>query len=217
MRSVEELLATPEPAWPLVEGWIRSASSLVEVLPPDSSKNREALLATQVTVRAPLGALIWETGGILVDDGWVRVLGGGSPARLTRSISSWNRGRSYTRDGERPPFLLVADDAVGGFFALNGGSLRGGEGHVNYFAPDTLAWEDLALGYSDFLRWLLNGDLEGFYGDLRWPGWREEVSAISGDEALLIYPFLSAEGPPIEHRRRGRVPVEEVYALHVVA
>lgn len=36
-----------------------------------------ALLATQVTTRSPMGAVVYHTGGILVDHGWIRILGAG--------------------------------------------------------------------------------------------------------------------------------------------
>ena len=149
-RSLQELLNTDEPAWPLVQSWLGEATNAVEVLPPSESARGEALVATQVTTRSPMGAVIYETGGLLVDHGWLRVLGSGHP-RLPRSLPGWNLGRCW-RDPDAPaPFLLIADDTVGGFFALNGGALGEERGNVYYFAPDSLAWETLGAGYSDFL------------------------------------------------------------------
>lgn len=80
------------------------------------------------------------TGGILVDGGWLRMLGSGHP-KLTRNIAMWNNGRSNG-------FCLVADDAVGGFFALNGGAFGDDLGSVYYLAPETLdgkAWGSAML------------------------------------------------------------------------
>src|SRR5262245_21278867 len=134
MRRVEELIAAEEPALPLLRARIAGASCSVEVLDRSTADGGAALLALQVTTRSFLGALAYETGGLLLDHGWLRVLGAGS-TRLTRSIQAWNQldGEHRFRDG-----LLVADDAVGGFFAWMAQSRT-----VAYFGPDTLAWQDL--------------------------------------------------------------------------
>jgi hypothetical protein len=117
-----------------------------------------------------MGAIIYETGGLLIDFGWLRILGSGHP-RLPRTLPGWNLGRTIDVAGRTLAFLLIADDVLGGFFAINGGGL--GEGHRNvfYFAPDSLAWEDMELGYSDFIQWCLSGDVAQFYGGYRWEGW----------------------------------------------
>jgi hypothetical protein len=110
--------------------------------------------------------------------------------------------------------LLIADDAVGGFFALNGGAIAGcAPGSVAYHAPDTLAWEDLGCGYSGFLRWSWSGALADFAADFRWDGWRDEVRALAGDRTMSVVPPLWAEGPPIASRSRRPVPVAELWGL----
>jgi hypothetical protein len=90
-----------------------------------------------------MGAIIYETGGILVDDGWVRILGSGSAA-LNRDLMTWNKDKQNN-------FLLVADDVLGGFFAINAGAF-GPEsiGKIFYFSPDNLQWEATNKSYSDF-------------------------------------------------------------------
>ena len=57
-----------------------------------------------------------------------------------------------------PPAVLIADDDLGVFFALNGGRFAAENHSVWYFAPDTLRWEDTGKGYSDFHYWSLVGD-----------------------------------------------------------
>ena len=68
-------------------------------------------------------------GGILIENGWIRILGSGS-AKLNRSLPEWNLGKSYMEFGQTSPFLLVADDAIGGFFILNGGGLGNDFGKI---------------------------------------------------------------------------------------
>jgi Protein of unknown function DUF2625 len=212
MRELIDLRDTKDPAWPLVQEWLRSATNPAEVLPPTDPQRAEALVQLQVTTGSPMGAVVYETGGILVDHGWLRLLGSGHP-RLPRSLPEWTRGRTWTDPRQPPPLLLVADDVIGGFFALNGGALPGAPGSTFYFVPDILRWEDLRFGYTAFLQWAWAGDLAQFYATHRWSGWQAEVRQIHGGQALSIYPFLWAQGPPIGERSRGPVPIEEVYGL----
>lgn len=211
MKRLEELLSD-DPAWPLVREWIAAASKPVEVLPASDPARSCALEEVQVTTRSPMGALIYETGGLLVDSGWLRMLGSGHP-RLPRTLPGWNKGRTWHDAQSAPPILVVADDVIGGSFAINGGALDGAPGHVHYFAPDRLEWESLELGYSDFLQWTLQGDLETFYEGQRWQEWSADVSVLAGDEAFSIYPPLWAKGPPIRERSRKAVPMAELFGL----
>lgn len=214
MRPLNELIDIEDPAWPEVKEWIAQATNTVEVLPVNAANRDSALLAVQVTTRSPMGAIVYETGGLCIDHNWLRILGSGHP-RLPRSLASWNEGRTMFGDGKPPGHLLVADDVLGGFFAINGGSLGPEQGAVFYFPPDTLEWECLDLSYSQFIVWCLQGDVAGYYESMRWPGWEQEVSTLGGDQAISVYPFLSAKGPPIAERHRGVVPIAEMFGLHM--
>ena len=215
LKKLEELINRDDPGWPIVQGWIAEAKNPVEVLPPPDDETRaRALVDTQVTTRSPMGAIIYETGGILVDHGWIRILGSGH-SRLPRSLPGWNFGRSVFQSGQQPSFLLCADDVIGGFFAIDGGGLKIAPGKVCYFAPDRLAWENTKLGYSEFLVWCFQGNVATFYEKERWPDWEKEIATLGGEEALDIYPFLSAVGPPIVERSRRPAPVASIYKLHV--
>lgn len=215
MRTVDELINETDPAWPLVQQWINSAKNKVEVLSRDSLKAREALYKTQVTTRSPMGAIIYSTGGLLIDNGWIRVLGSGNK-KLTRTIPDWNRGKSFKEFGETPAFLLIADDAVGGFFAINGGSLGNDFGKVYYLSPDILKWEPLDMTYTDFLNFCFHNDLSKFYSRLRWKNWKDDVSSLSGDNVYNFFPTLwTKEGKEIDKNSRSVVPVEEQYSFNM--
>ncbi len=213
VRNLSQLVNTKESAWPMIQTWVKDAKNQVEILPPTDPARSRALLATQVTTRSPMGSIIYETGGLLVDHGWVRILGSGHP-RLPRTLPDWNSsvGNDFTTN--KPPFLLVADDAIGGFFAIDGG-LLGKPGDVFYYAPDSLKWEDTGKGYTDFIDFCFNGDLEKFYEGLRWQGWQADLKRLPGDKGFMIYPFLFAAGPPIDARQRKPVPLSELYGLFV--
>lgn len=213
-RGLSELINKTESAWPQVQELIKQAKNQVEILPPSSTRD-QALVETQVTTRSPMGTIIYETGGLLVDHAWIRILGGGN-ARLPQSLPQFNQSVHNSLERGAPPILFVAYDAVGGFFAVDGGAL-GKRGNVFYMAPDTLEWFDMQGGYSDFLMFCLNGDVGKFYENLRWPGWQPEVAKLKGDQGIFIYPFPSASGPPIGKRHRGVVPITELFSLHVKA
>jgi len=86
MKSVGELICQDDPGWPVVQQRVTEASNQVELLPPPEVALRQrALFETQVTTRSPMGAVISESGGILVDHGWLRILGAGHP-RLPRTL-----------------------------------------------------------------------------------------------------------------------------------
>lgn len=213
-RPIEHLIDLDEPGMDLVREWLSDASNPVVVLDGSRHAGERSLLALQISSRSPMGGLALETGGLLVDGGWVRVLGSGN-ARLPRAIDAWN---ALDDDGGHRSrgMMLVGDDAVAGFFAVNGGAIDGPLGHVYYFAPDTLAWSDIAESYSAWLHWLFHGDLEDFYQGLRWPGWREEIESLGGDRAYSVYPFLWAEGPAIGERSRRDIPIDELWGLNTV-
>jgi len=214
MRAIDELIELDDPRWPEVQSWLAAATNAVTVFPPDDSTRVEALLGTQVTTRSPMGAIIYESGGLVVDHGWLRILGGGC-SDFTRTVPNWNRDCGTMTGESPPPFLLVADDVVGGFFAINGGALGDDTGKVYYFAPDTLDWEPLELAYTGFLLWVLSGDLQAFYTDFRWTNWVAEIADLSPDRAMNFYPFLSAEAESLDSRHRETVPILETFNLQL--
>ena len=191
---------------PLVREWAVAAIRSVDVLPPSAAR-RDTLERAQVSTRSPMGSVIYETGGLLVDGGWLRILGSGH-SRLTRTLPGWNVDRS---EG----FLLVADDAIGGFFAINGGALGADVKHMYYFAPDSLEWEPLAMSYSQFLQWSFCGDLPQFYDWIRWRGWEDSVKILHGDRSFTFYPFLCTKEGKGGSGKRTDVPIEETWRLQM--
>ncbi len=217
MRPLSDLINTTEPAWVLIEDWKKNAKNQVEILPINSQKQADsALFYTQVTTRSPLGAVVHNTSGILIDDGWIRILGSGSD-KLNRSLPSWNKGKSFKEYGEPMSFVLIADDASGGFFAINGGGFGASKlGKIFYLSADALDWECLDIGYTDFISFCFNGDIEAFYKDLRWKNWKKEVIDINGNQGFSFFPFLwttTDKIKTIEDRSRNAVPIQELYDL----
>jgi hypothetical protein len=197
MRPLNELINTKEPGW-------------------DSVRAATTLYQTQVTTRSPMGAIIYETGGLLIDHGWIRILGSGSE-RLNRSIIDWNKNKSFKEVGEPMPFLLIADDILGGFFAINSrGISSNGIGKVFYFAPDALEWEETEMSYSDFLIFCFTGDLKKFYEGYQWTNWEKDIENMDGDKGMSIIPFLwTKEGKQnIDTSSKQTVPLQELWDLY---
>lgn len=215
MRKVEELINKEDPAWPLVKEWIDSAKNKVKVLPADPNNAEDALYKTQVTTRSPMGAIVYMTGGILIDHGLIRILGSGSE-KLNRSFPVWNKGKAFTDFGKDSSFLLIADDAIGGFFLLNGGGLGDDLGKVYYFAPDTLEFEPLDLTYTEFLNFCFNNNLEKFYKDYRWKNWKDDVAKLKGDQVYNFFPNLGTqEGKDMSKVSKKAISAEEQYNLNI--
>lgn len=214
MRPIDELINTKEPGWNLVEKMIDSATNKVEVLPIlniDSAKN--SLFRVQVTTRSPMGAIVYQSGGIIIENGWIRILGSGSE-KLERSLPNWNKSKTFTNYGEPMSFLLVADDAVGGFFALNGGALGDDFGKVYYLAPESFEYEPLGISYTEFLLFCFSGDLKTFYSDKSWNECDKEVALLDPDNIVCFYPFLwSEKSIDINSAKRSSVSIEEWFQL----
>jgi hypothetical protein len=213
IRTVEELSAVDDPAWPRVMDLVERSLVPVTVLPVVEDARKQSLHRLQVTTASTLGALACHCGGVLVDHGWLRLLGGGSPG--LPSIADANHMSDPT-DGTPPPsMLIVAFDVLGGTFAVNGGALPGRPGDICYFAPDTLRWQSLEFGHSAFVSWALDSGLAAFYASLRWSRWEDEVAPLPTDTGISVYPFLfTAEGRDIAAARRARVPLAELLTLH---
>jgi Protein of unknown function DUF2625 len=215
MRTIDELINKSEPGWALVKQWIDAAKNRVEILPCDTARAKNALYQTQVTTRSPMGAIIYTSGGLLVDNGWIRILGSGSK-KLDRSLPEWNKGKSFNEYGEKPSFLLVADDVVGGFFAVNGGALGTDPGKVYYLSPDNLKWEPMKLSYTDFLLFCFNSDLEAFYNGLRWNNWKDDIYKLDGNQVYNFFPMLwTKEGKDVNKDSKKPIPIDEQYRLNM--
>ncbi|WP_200940328.1 DUF2625 family protein [Pedobacter sp. Leaf194] len=213
--SLDALINKTDPAWPLVKKWIDSAKNKVEVLPVDSAKARETLHNAQVSTYATLGSVIFNTGGIMVDNGWIRILGSGSE-RLNRNIAEWNKGKTIKEYGDKIPYLLIADDAVGGFFAINYGGLGKDIKNVYYLEPNSLTWQPLGAGYGEFLVFCFDSDLSKFYKGLRWNSWDQFIGNLDGTKTYSFRPYLWEEGTDIDKCSRKLVGIEEMYRFNIM-
>lgn len=194
-KPLSDLTDVDEPAWPELEHVLRAGDVPVEILTVEPGHARQELYRVQVTGRSYLGALVLNTGGLMIDHGWVRVLGGGHGELPSLADANGLPTDPAHVDGILPD-LLVGHDALGGQFAVNGPDPsaigRPGEpGQICYFAPDSLEWEPMDMGHSTWLHWLVSpGRLAKFYENLRWTDWQDEVARLPANKGISVYPPL---------------------------
>ncbi|KAK3192239.1 hypothetical protein K4F52_001869 [Lecanicillium sp. MT-2017a] len=213
-RTQAELVDVDDPAWPELEDSIKDSQVPVEVISIAPDQGRTVLHQLQVTARSTLGALALNTGGLLIDDGWLRILGGGG--QDLPSLATANNLDSPSEASGSPSQMTVAFDVLGGQFAIDGGGLDVEPGKVCYWAPDTLKWSSLGVGHTAFVEWALSEDgLVRFYEDMRWEGWRDEVKVVAPSQGIALYPPLfSAEAYPLVNTSRRAVPFDEILGVN---
>ena len=209
MRPLDELVSAGS-AMQEVRSWISGATRSVEVLPVDRARAQAVLVALQMPSSTPVGAVALETGGIVVDR-FLRVLGGGGP-RMDGDLARWNGlgDRPLIRAQDRA--LVIAHDAIGGLFAVDRGGMGDGHGEVFYFAPDTLGWEGIDMGYSEWLEAMMSGLFMDFFVENLWDGWQDEVKSLSPDQGLKIEPGLwTNESRPVEKTSRKPISMLDLW------
>ena len=98
MRALELLIDANEPDQELVEEWLKEAKNGYEILPRNEGGAQSELLGLQVATRSPMGALAYGSSGIVIDGGWLRVLGSGCEC-MKRGIYGFNFGKNFSEAG----------------------------------------------------------------------------------------------------------------------
>ncbi|MEU8284681.1 DUF2625 family protein [Micromonospora sp. NPDC048905] len=191
-------------AWAEISALAAAAPYPVEVLPVNLERAAACLAALEVTTRSWLGAVVANSGGLVIDHGWLRVLGGGHDA-LPDVAAEMVPGTAR---------LVVAFDVMGGQFAWLQAE-PGVRPTVHYFGPEDVAWQDLELGYGDWLEAMLAGSLTDFYEGLRWPGWEVEVANVALDQGIhTLPPPWTREGKDLSVVSRKPIPLAELVSIH---
>ncbi|MGG3526448.1 hypothetical protein COM13_25595 [Bacillus pseudomycoides] len=197
--------------WKEISNMFTDSSKKIKLNINETTNGKNTLEVLQITSKSALGSIVYNTSGIIVDD-WIRILG--SDSEKNRGILSYNL---VNKDGvatKIDKMLIVADDIVGGVFALNTGKFSIGVGDIWYFAPDTLEWESLDMKYSEFITWIAQGNMNEFYSTLRWNTWKEDSEIVKFDEAILIYSFLWSNELQLEKADKKIVPAKELLNIN---
>ena len=207
--ALDELIVEPD-AWPTIVGWLDAADG-AQALPASPDRAAETLAALQVTTRSVLGSIALHAAGLVAAHGWLRHLGCGGPD-AGDGLREWNASLGgVPLDPPLDGALVVALDALGGIFAINGGGLPADLGLMLCFAPDTQKWMPLEMRHSAFVQWSLSPQGEQFYADQQWFGWRDEVGQMRAGQVMSFYPPLGLETTSLDERSRRVVPGREMW------
>jgi len=214
IKTKEEILNVENPAWEALVKSINSSNVRVKALDNTPEQGLNTLYRIQVTTRSYMGALILHTGGLLVDHGWLRMLGSGY--KELPSIADVNHFAPVPQiQLGFIDTMIIAYDVMGGRFAVDGGGFGLGFGEVCYNGPDTLKWESMGMKHDEFIEWILEGGLDTFYANLRWHGWEQEVSNLRLDEGISASPPpYTVEGQDPNKVSRQVVPFKKVLDLN---
>ena len=105
---------------------------------------------------------------------------------------------------------LIAYDILGGLFAINIEKLNS----IEYFAPDTLEWEDLEIDYKEFLYWVTTNQLDTFYQELIVPDLLTLDLSLEKNEVVLTYPFIWSMEYTSSGAVRKIVPFKELLEMN---
>jgi len=208
-KSITELVNTNSTEWKAILELKASARNTVEILPKDHLKAETALVESQLSTNTFLGSVIYESGGILVDNGWIRIIGSGS-SKLNRNVPGWNKGKTSTTNKVPYTFMLVADDVLGGLYAVKSeGSKSPDSCTVYYYGPNSLKWKPTGFMYRTFISYCFSGNLKRFYDDFRWSGWEQEVAQMDGNQVISCFPLLWTRNALEQKSNRKVVAVQK--------
>ena len=203
-HSVERTTDAADEAWREITSFIATTDVTVTIRTPSPAATTAETLG--LSPHTYLGAIARHSAGLTIGSGWLRILGGSSDDGLP-GLDEANASATG--------LLVVAYDVLGGVFALDGGALGVGDGTVHHFSVDTLKWQNLELGYSDFVWAMLGGAADRFYEPLRWAGWENEVARVLPSQGLALYPFPSSvQGQDVAASTKRAVPFTELIDFH---
>lgn len=146
---------------------------------------------------------ILEQFSYIIVNGYLKILGNDSE----NGFSYCNELFSKCYNSNR---CLIAYDILGGLFTINIEKLNS----IEYFAPDTLEWEDLEIDYKEFLYWVMTNQLDTFYQELIVPDLLTLDLSLEKNEVVLTYPFIwSMEYTPSGAVRKI-VPFKELLEMN---
>jgi Protein of unknown function DUF2625 len=213
-RLTRDMLAARHcPGWDDVMSIIGSSINEYKILPvEDSAKAVENLYDLQISTRQHLGAIIYKTGGIVVDHGWIRIFGSGS-VLLNRNIVDYSIDKGLTPGIDKPKGMaIIADDVLGGFYAINYGDLGVDINSVYYFGADGLSYERMNMTYREFLVFCFNTKLDNWYDGYRWNNWQKEIPETNYNQSLDAKPRLyDPKFTDLETMPKNWMPVLQLY------
>jgi hypothetical protein len=202
----------------IIEELIRDAKSsknAVELF-LNPHPNNDLIGPIGLTEKSTLGNILKYTNGMTVDDRFLRIFGA-EDSEWTDSIKRWNNFPGQARRDELPDgCIVIGYDVLGGFFAINGGAFGDDLGKVFYFGPDSLVWENLNMGHTQFIGWCLSGNVRDFYRGFRWDHDQLMIDETKKGQGISSYPFLwSQEGKDLNTTSKKIVALREIWGVNL--
>ncbi|SFV04438.1 DUF2625 family protein [Butyrivibrio sp. INlla21] len=194
--------------WHEVKAYIEKSNRNIILFEGEEQVGREQCLTLNIPEKTLLYEIVCNSSGIIIDN-WIRIMG---QTNSNNGIEYYNKIIEDSQ--EIAGLFIVASDILGGLFAININRFEDGKNNIWYFAPDTLEWENLAMKYSDFISWALQGNIDDFYEAMRWDNWNSIAEDVSVDQGILVYPFLWAKECDVEKAEKKVVPFNEIIALN---
>lgn len=194
--------------WNKIEEIICKSKYDIKIFEGKIEQGKKEFMELKLLDDGVLFSVVTNCSGIYIDN-WLRILGQGSNER--NGILYYNK---MLEDSCMKGMCIVANDVVGGLYAINLSRYEIEKNMVWYFAPDTLEWETLGMRYLDFVTWSICGDICKFYETMRWNTWRMDSENLPFNKGYLIYPFLWAKECDINTASKKIVMYDEIINLN---
>ena len=193
-----------EDNWNAIKELLQSSERKIEIVENENPRAPMILKWAKIKEHTDLAAVISNCEQIIVDD-WVHVFGSGKGADgQTVFMLSSLADEDFMKHG-----IVVAKDVLGGLYAICMNEMDDAYGDIFYLQPECLEWENSGMSYSEFLVWLAHEDLDAFYQDVRWEGWRDVTSHINIESALKFTPEIWMANCDISAAPRQIVPFKK--------
>ena len=198
--------------WNEVLGMFNNSNKQIHIYEGSETVGKIEIENMGIGINSVLGVIVLYTAGICIDN-WIRVIG--QKCNEHNGILQYNSEQMNEDSAAMKGMLIVAQDVVGGIFAVNISKYSESINKVWYFAPDTLEWECLDMNYAEFIAWAAKGNTDEFYNSMRWETWEEDCKNMNFDEACLIYPFLWAKECDVSTATKKVVPFMELMGINM--
>jgi hypothetical protein len=188
-----------------IKEMFEASARKIEIVENENPRSEAILEWAKIPQSQDLAAVVNYAEVITVDD-WIHVLGHGKGAdgQTIFKLSS------LPKDDLLYDALVVATDVLGGLFAICVDKTDSSYGDVFYLQPECLEWEPTGFGYSEFLVWLAEDDLDEFYQNVRWEGWRAMSAHVGVDSAIRFTPDVWFKACDFSASPRQIVPFKDV-------
>jgi len=194
--------------WGTIKEIICKSKSEIIIFEGSIENGKNECEKLNIPCNSVLASVVINCNGIYIDN-WIRILGQGNEKQ--NGIMYYN---TIIDDSCLDGMFIVANDVLGGIYAINLSRYVIEKNMIWYFAPDTLEWESIGMKYFDFIAWTAQNNVNEFYESMRWNNWRKDCKDVEFNKGYLIYPFLWAKECDINNASKKIVLFDELMNLN---